>query len=163
MSYNLRMQRYLMTRKTKERLEKDIAQLEKDVTRLRKEIGVAYRLAPGDGWHDNAALEAVDESLQIAEIRLRELKLRVRLAQIVEARKVVRDVGIGNEVRVEYVDEGREQVWTILGEEDSGTSEDWISHTSPVAQMLLGKKVGQVVDLGWVKVRIVAIAPGNFD
>src|SRR5437660_11345369 len=103
------MQKFLMTRKTKERLEKERAQLEKEVTRLRKEIGAAYRLAPGDGWHDNGALEAVDHSLQIAEIRMRELRLRPRMAKILEPRGEVEEGGSGEQVKLELLGGGEEE------------------------------------------------------
>ena len=54
-------------------------------------------------------------------------------------------------------DDGREQIFKIVGEDEADPSQGTVSHVSPLAASLLGRKKGDVVRAGRDDVEIVAI------
>jgi transcription elongation GreA/GreB family factor len=54
-------------------------------------------------------------------------------------------------------DDGREQTFCIVGEDEADPSHGTLSHASPLARALFGKTVGDVVAAGSGKAEIVAI------
>jgi transcription elongation GreA/GreB family factor len=54
-------------------------------------------------------------------------------------------------------DDGREQTFRIVGEDEANPAEGSISHVSPLARALLGKRVGDTVRAGRDEAEIVAI------
>ena len=54
-------------------------------------------------------------------------------------------------------DDGREQTFRIVGEDEADPSRGTLSHASPLARALFGKKVGDVVPAGSGEAEIVAI------
>jgi transcription elongation GreA/GreB family factor len=58
-------------------------------------------------------------------------------------------------------DDGREQTFRIVGEDEADPSQGTLSHASPLARALFGKKVGDVVPAGSGEAEIVAIGRGG--
>src|SRR3954451_23256687 len=54
-------------------------------------------------------------------------------------------------------DDAREQTFRIVGEDEADPSKGTLSHASPLARALFGKKVGDVVPAGSGQAEIVAI------
>ena len=54
-------------------------------------------------------------------------------------------------------DDGRNQTFRIVGEDEADPTKGTISHVSPLARALLGKKVGDVVPAGRDEAEILAI------
>ncbi len=74
----------------------------------------------------------------------------VELEQVLATAKVVQPtnnhiVDIGNKVKVKV--DGTEQVFHIVGEWEADPKEKKISHESPLGQALVGKKVGDQVEV----------------
>ena len=57
-------------------------------------------------------------------------------------------------------DDGREQTFRIVGEDEADPAHGTLSHASPLARALFGKKVGDVVPAGSGEAEIVAIGRG---
>jgi transcription elongation GreA/GreB family factor len=55
-------------------------------------------------------------------------------------------------------DDGRRQTYRIVGEDEADPSLGTLSYVSPVAQALLGKQAGEVVQAGTAEAEIVEIA-----
>ena len=55
-------------------------------------------------------------------------------------------------------DDGRKQTWRIVGEDEADPAKGTISHVSPLARALYGKRVGDVVKAGQGEAEIIAIA-----
>ena len=55
-------------------------------------------------------------------------------------------------------DDGRKQTWHIVGEDEADPAKGTISHVSPLARALYGKRVGDVVQAGQSEAEIVAIS-----
>jgi transcription elongation GreA/GreB family factor len=58
-------------------------------------------------------------------------------------------------------DDGREQTFRIVGEDEADPSRGTLSHASPLARALFGKKIGEVVPAGSGEAEIVAIGRGG--
>jgi transcription elongation GreA/GreB family factor len=56
-------------------------------------------------------------------------------------------------------DDGRKQSFRIVGEDEAEPSRGTLSHASPLARALFGRKVGDVVRAGNGEAEIVAIGP----
>jgi transcription elongation GreA/GreB family factor len=54
-------------------------------------------------------------------------------------------------------DDGREQTFRIVGEDEADPARGTLSHASPLARALFGKKIGDVVPAGSGEAEIVAI------
>ena len=65
-------------------------------------------------------------------------------------------VAFGNRVTF-HRDDGREQKFRIVGEDEADPKSGSISYVSPVARALMGKSVGDVAKLGEREIEIIAI------
>ncbi len=105
-----------------------------------------------------AALDADDKAL-LAKINrdLRYWTSRRATAQVVEPQHNAGEVQFGSTVTIARED-GRRQTYRIVGEDEADPSLGTLSYVSPVAQELMGKEVGDVVQAGAAEAEIVAIS-----
>lgn len=97
-----------------------------------------------------------------------ELEGRIqKLEQILENVSIIENtdngkVSIGNTVEIKYVDDGESDEYQIVGSQEANPFESKISNESPIAKALLGRKVGDIVDVespnGVYQVEITSIA-----
>ena len=104
--------------------------------------------------------EAKDEQ-GFVEGRILEIDRIIKSAKIIHHEDVNLDfVEVGNEVMVQLQD-GSEEHYTIVGSAEANPSEWRISNESPIGQALLGKRVGDDVEVeapaGLLKLRIPEI------
>ena len=55
-------------------------------------------------------------------------------------------------------DDGREQSWRIVGEDEADPAKGSISYVAPQSRALIGKAIGESVDVGPSPAKIIAIA-----
>lgn len=105
-----------------------------------------------------AALEA-DDKPRLAKINrdLRYWTSRRATAQVVEPPDDNSEVRFGSTVTIERED-GRRQTYRIVGEDEADPSLGTLSYASPVAQALMGKQVGDVVEAGTSEATIIEIS-----
>jgi transcription elongation GreA/GreB family factor len=106
--------------------------------------------------HAEAQASGDRAGLAKAGRELRYWSARRASAQLVEAKPNVDSVQFGSTVTIDR-DDGREQTFKIVGEDEADPSQGTISHVSPLAVSLLGRKVGDVVRAGRDDAEIVAI------
>lgn len=105
-----------------------------------------------------AAQEANDRALLAKTNRdLRYWTSRRATAQVVEAPKDAKEVHFGSTVTI-LREGGRRQTYRIVGEDEADPSAGTLSYVSPVAQALIGKQVGDVVEAGAAEAEIVEIS-----
>lgn len=105
-------------------------------------------------------IEDVNEKRRQAAGPLRDLRYyaeRVRTAQLVPKASVLDSVAFGSVVSFRR-DEGAVQSYRIVGEDEADPKAGSISYVSPIARALMGKQVGDEVNLGERALEIVAIA-----
>ncbi len=88
---------------------------------------------------------------------LRYLAARLRTAQLVPYPTSSDTVTFGNTVTFRR-DDARVQTYRIVGEDEADPKAGSISYVSPVARLLMGKAVGDVVEAGGQELEIIAIA-----
>ncbi|WP_406853542.1 transcription elongation factor GreA [Alsobacter sp. KACC 23698] len=120
-----------------------LRQIEEAVERLRREHGEAQ--ASGD--RAGVARAARD---------LRYWQHRLSNAELVQPSRDPRTVHFGATVTIER-DDGRRQTWRIVGEDEADPARGTLPHVAPLAQALLGKSVGDIVEAGHGQAEIVAI------
>ena len=104
-----------------------------------------------------AALRGQDRSaLAVAARDLRYWSARRASARVIPSPTDTTEARFGSSVIIRRSD-GREQVFRIVGEDEANPGRGMISHASPLARALIGKRVGDVVVVGKGEVEIQAI------
>ncbi|MCO6386659.1 transcription elongation factor GreA [Aliihoeflea sp. 40Bstr573] len=106
------------------------------------------------------ALDDVNERRRQSAVPARDLRYfaeRVRTAELRAPPASNDAVAFGHTVTFERED-GRSQTFRIVGEDEANPSEGTISHGSPVAIALMGKSVGDVVQVGERELEIMSIS-----
>lgn len=107
-----------------------------------------------------SAIEDVNDRRRQAAGPLRDLRYfaeRVRSAELVPDPISTDTAAFGSKVTFSR-DDGRVQTYRIVGEDEADPKAGCISYVSPVARMLMGKAVGDVVSLGDQELEITAIS-----
>ena len=105
-------------------------------------------------------IEDVNERRRQMAIPLRNLRYfseRVRTAQVVGAPASSDAVGFGSTVTFKRSD-GRVSTFRIVGEDEADPKAGSISYGSPVARLLMGKSVGDIVGTADQEFEIIAIS-----
>ena len=89
---------------------------------------------------------------------LRYVTSRRASAQLVTPDAPADRVVFGRRVTLDRED-GRRQVFRIVGEDEADPSQGAISYVSPVAKAMLGRAVGDTVQVLGAEVEIIAVAP----
>lgn len=114
-----------------------------------KRPGAVKRVAEtrtlGDLTEDNEHIQA-KQTLSFIDGKISELGEVIRNAQIInQGHKACKQVNLGCKVTVEG--KGKTTVYHLVGEWEADPAEKKISYQSPLGQSLLGKKVGDKVEV----------------
>jgi transcription elongation factor GreA len=128
----------------KKKLEEEIAALDMELrVDLPREISKAR--AHGD-LSENAEYHAAKERQGIVNMRLGQLRARLRTLSMVDMSRIPRDrVGLGSWVTVLDLTKDEEVTYQLLTSEEADVAQGRISTTSPIGKALLGKQVGDTV------------------
>jgi transcription elongation factor GreA len=128
----------------KKKLEEEIAALDLELrVDLPREISKAR--AHGD-LSENAEYHAAKERQGIVNMRLGQLRSRLRELSMVDMSRIPKDrVGLGSTVKVLDLDKDEEVTYQLLTSEEADVAQGRISTTSPIGRALLGKQVGDTV------------------
>lgn len=150
-----------MTKEGYKKKMEEIAYLE-SVERPRVSAAIAEARDKGD-LSENAEYDAAKEAQGLLEMRISKLKDLVANARIIDESKLNNDtVQIMNRVRLHNKTNGKEIEYTIVADSEANLKEKKIASSTPIAQGLLGHKVGDVVDIkvpsGMMKFEILEIS-----
>ena len=137
------------TELTEEGLKKLEAQLDYLVSVRRNEVSEQIAIARGFGdLSENAEYDEAKKEQAKVEEEIVRLTNTIRTAVVVADSEISTEkVSVGTSVRVKDVDTGDEDVYAIVGAEESDPYENKISNESPVGAGLLGAKRGDVVSI----------------
>ena len=112
---------------------------------------------------ENSEYDAAKEAQAMLEMKINKLKAALASAKIIDPQKLSTDtVQILSTVEMENVKNKARMKYTIVSESEANLREGKISSQTPVAQGLLGHKVGDVVDIkipqGVMQLKIVNIS-----
>ena len=125
------------------------AELEDLKVNKRKEVAQKIKEAREQGdLSENAEYDAAKEAQGMLEMRINKLKATIADAKIIDESKLKTDsVQILNKVELKNVKNGMKMIYTIVSESEANLKEGKISVNTPIAQGLLGKKVGDVAEI----------------
>lgn len=129
----------------------------------RKEVAQKIKEAREQGdLSENAEYDAAKDEQRDIELRIEELEKLLKNAEVVVEDEVDLDkISIGCRVKVYDMEFDEEMEFKIVGSTEANSLQGRISNESPVGQALLGKKVGDVVDvetqMGPIQYRVMDI------
>ncbi len=103
----------------------------------------------------DTGISADRSAMAVATRDLRYWSARRASAQLTE-RRADGAAGFGTSVTIERAD-GRRQRWHIVGDDEADPAAGSVSWVSPLAQAVLGKRVGDVARLAGHEIEIIAI------
>lgn len=135
-----------MTQKGYDKLVAELQQLEA-VERPKASAAIAEARDKGD-LSENAEYDAAKEAQGLLEMKITQLKAVISDAKIIDTSKLNADtVQILSRVELKNVRNNAKMAYTIVSETEANLREGKISVKTPIAQGLLGRKVGEVVDI----------------
>ncbi|MBB3974561.1 transcription elongation factor GreA [Hansschlegelia beijingensis] len=97
---------------------------------------------------ENAEYHAAKEQQSLNEGRIAELENMIARAEVIDVSKLQGDtITFGATVTVVDEDTDEEKVYQIVGEAESDVKQGRVSIGSPIARALVGKKVGDTVEV----------------
>lgn len=111
---------------------------------------------------ENAEYDAALDAQAELEARIKELEYTLEHASIIEVQEDKGLVHVGATVCLQYDGEDDTEEYRIVGSQEADPFNNRISNESPIAAAIMGKKVGETVDVqspnGTYQVTIVSIA-----
>ena len=133
--------------------EEGLANLKKDLERMitveRPAISqqIAEARDKGD-LSENAEYDAAKEAQGLLEMRIAKLEDMIANARIIDESKIdTSQVQILNKVKIKNTKNNQQMEYMLVSESESDIKNGKISVATPIAKGLLGKKVGDVVDI----------------
>ena len=135
-----------MTREGYNRIKAEIERLEnEEMPRIAEKIAEAR--AEGD-LKENAEYHAQRENQGLMQAKINSLKFKLSSAQIVDVASMPKDrVAFGATVKLKDLKFDDEEVYTLVGAGDENYETGKILTTSPFAAAMMGKKVGETVEV----------------
>jgi transcription elongation factor GreA len=154
---------FLISKDTKKKLQDELAHLKSRRPHISKALEEAR--AHGD-LSENAEYDAAKQEQGLLETRIRELEEKLSRTRLLEDVEITGEhVSIGCAVTIKDLKTLREEVYRLVGEEETNFTLGKISIRTPVARGLIGKKVGETAEIavpaGVLKYEILKIEVGT--
>ena len=115
----------------------------------RKEVAQKIKEARKQGeLSENAEYDAAKDEQRDIELRIEELEKLLKNAEVVVEEEIdVNKINIGCKVKLLDVEYDEEMEFYIVGSTEANSLQNKISNEAPVGRALIGKSVGDVVDV----------------
>ena len=115
----------------------------------RKEVAQKIKEAREQGdLSENAEYDAAKDEQRDIELRIEELEKLLKNAEVVVEEEIdVNKINIGCKVKLLDVEYDEEMEFFIVGSTEANSLQNKISNEAPVGRALIGKSVGDVVDV----------------
>lgn len=128
------------------KMQEELHRLE-TVERPKISAQIAEAREKGD-LSENAEYDAAKEAQGLLEGEIALLKEKILNSKVIDMSKIGTDtVHILNKVEIKNTKTNAKMSYTIVSENEANLKEFKISTTTPIAQALLGKKVGDIVEV----------------
>lgn len=134
---------------SKEGYDKLVAELNylETVERPKASAAIAEARDKGD-LSENSEYDAAKEAQGMLEMKINNLKEALNSAKIIDTSKMSCDsIQIMSKVDLKNVKTGQKMTYTLVSQSEANLREGKISVQTPIAQGLLGKKVGDVAEI----------------
>jgi transcription elongation factor GreA len=134
---------------TEEGYNKILAEINYLETVKRSEISAQIAEARDKGdLSENAEYDAAKDAQGIMETKLVQLKGLLSNARLIDESRISTDaVQILNKVKIKNTRNNAVMTYTLVSDSEANLKEGKIAVSAPIAQGLMGKKVGDVVDI----------------
>lgn len=154
------MEKVYMTQTGFDKMKSELDEL-KNVKRPEIQLAIGEARAHGD-LKENAEYHAAREAQGLLEAKIRELDDKLARTEIVDSSKIPKDaIYLGAKTELEDRDSGDIEVFQFVGAGEDDPVNGKILVTSPFAKALLGKKIGDEVDvevpMGTLKYKVLSI------
>ena len=140
---NNNQEKILLTPEGLEEIKKEYEEL---TGKRRKEIAQRIQEARELGdLTENAEYDSAREEQAQIEGRIAELEETMKRAEVVKNNKCPVEIGVGCRVKVHL--EGKDEEFQVVGAPEADPTNGKISHESPLGRALLGKKVGEKIEV----------------
>lgn len=140
------MTKYPITPEGLKNLQEELKKL-KSVDRPKVIEAIAEARGHGD-ISENAEYDAAKEQQAFLEKKIREIENKIANADVVDPSAMSTErVVFGLQVKVQDLDSGEEISYQIVGVDEADIARQRISISSPVARALIGKSIGDVVQV----------------
>jgi transcription elongation factor GreA len=97
---------------------------------------------------ENAEYDAAKEAQGLLEAKIAQLKGLIANARLIDESQISTDsVQILNKVTIRNTKSNQQMVYTLVSESEANLREGKIAVNTPIARGLMGKKIGDVVDI----------------
>lgn len=152
--------KYIMTYEGVKKLEDELAHLK---TTKRNEIKekIKFAISFGD-LSENAEYDEAKNEQAFIEDKIANLEVKLKMVVVVDETDIKADIiGIGSKVRIKDLDTDDVDLYSIVGSSESDPLNFKISYESPIGMALIGKKVGETINVavpdGTMNMEIVEI------
>ena len=134
---------------TKDGYDKILAEINYLATVKRPEISAQIAEARDKGdLSETAEYDAAKEAQGIMEAKLSQLKGLISNARLIDETRVQTDeVQILNKVKIKNTKNNAVMTYTLVSDSEANLKEGKIAVSTPIAQGLMGKKVGDIVEI----------------
>jgi transcription elongation factor GreA len=153
-----------VTYMTEEGYNKLLAEINYMETVKRPEISAQIAEARDKGdLSENAEYDAAKEAQGILEAKIAQTKQLLSNARLINEAQITTDVvQILNKVKIRNVQNNIVMTYTLVADSEANLKESKIAVSTPIAKGLIGKKVGDIVEIkvpsGMVKFEIIEIS-----
>ncbi len=153
-----------VTYMTEEGYNKILAEINYLESVKRPEISAQIAEARDKGdLSENAEYDAAKEAQGILEGKIAQLKGLIANARLIDEKQIKTDVvQIMNKVKLKNVANGAVMTYTLVSDSEANLKENKLAISTPIAQGLMGKKVGDVAEIkvpsGILKFEILEIS-----
>lgn len=134
-----------MTEEGLEKLREEVAQLEAERPNISKMIAEARD--KGD-LSENAEYDAAKEAQGLLEAKIANLKNLLAQARLIDRNSIGTDfVQILNRVTIKNTKNNQQMTYTLVAESEANLKENKLAINTPIAQGLMGKKLGDIVEI----------------
>ncbi|ULL16280.1 transcription elongation factor GreA [Paenibacillus sp. H1-7] len=151
---------------TKEGLAKLEEELRDLKTVKRKELAERLKVAISYGdLRENSEYHSAKEDQAFMETRILTLERMLKNARVVDSEAISsNEVGVGSVVILNDLEFSEKIEYRIVGPAEANVAEDKISYESPLGKELIGKKVGDIINvnapMGIIKYELLEIKSG---
>lgn len=153
-----------VTYMTEEGYNKILAEINYMESVKRPEISAQIAEARDKGdLSENAEYDAAKEAQGILESKIAQLKSLIANARLIDETQIKTDVvQILNKVKIKNLANGAVMTYTLVSDSEANLKENKIAISTPIAQGLMGRKVGDVAEIkvpsGILKFEIMEIS-----
>ncbi len=138
-----------LTKAGYKKLEEELRNLI-DVVAVDTKHQLAEARAQGD-LSENADYDAARKKLEAVESRIKEIEDILNNAEIINENNKSTRIGLGSTVTIKFLDNGKEAEYMIVGTVESDPFNGKISNTCALGEAIMGKSVGDIVEVKAVK------------